>query len=345
MTSSTGGKYFGNINNYEKHVKDIQKITGSYYVLSYYVDDTWDGKYHQIKVEVNKPEVKVYAQKGYFNPKSFKEYTDFERLLHLVDLALSERPLLQTLLRFSMKAISMPFSGKVNLSMWAEVEKEKIKEIAGRKVEVVAIAFDERENIAQMGRKKIDFSKLPEGSLYFCSFLSLAPGKYKCRLVIRNLESALGAVASSSVSVDDYPPSILKLSPPLFLKEEKDAFLIPIGRRAVGLPFDSTRYSPIIEEVEQGTENFYAAVYCSHTGLSQPSIKFVGNLLKYQEETMATVPITVNILESKPVVNGHIYLLKFQSEKLIPGDYLLYLFAIDLAIGAKAQVNSLFRVK
>ncbi|HUU37334.1 MAG TPA: VWA domain-containing protein, partial [Candidatus Desulfaltia sp.] len=54
MTSATGGKYFGNISNYEKHIEKIQDLTGCYYVLGYYVDDNWDGAYHKIKVEVTR---------------------------------------------------------------------------------------------------------------------------------------------------------------------------------------------------------------------------------------------------------------------------------------------------
>jgi len=88
LASSTGGKYFGNIKNYDEALEQVQQLTGCYYVLGYYVDEKWDGKYHEIKVEVKRPGVKVYAQRGYFNPKPFKEWSDLERMLHLVDLAL-----------------------------------------------------------------------------------------------------------------------------------------------------------------------------------------------------------------------------------------------------------------
>jgi VWFA-related protein len=68
ITSATGGKYFGNVNNYEQHVEKIQELTGCYYVLGYYVDDKWDGAFRKIKVEVGRPDCSVFSQKGYFNP-------------------------------------------------------------------------------------------------------------------------------------------------------------------------------------------------------------------------------------------------------------------------------------
>jgi VWFA-related protein len=87
MASSTGGKYFGDINSFEDHLEKIQNLTACYYVLGYQVDEKWDGKYHKLKVKVSRPGCVVHAQKGYFNPKLFSKYKKLEKMLHLVDLA------------------------------------------------------------------------------------------------------------------------------------------------------------------------------------------------------------------------------------------------------------------
>ncbi|MCX6577163.1 MAG: hypothetical protein NTV82_12320, partial [Candidatus Aminicenantes bacterium] len=106
LSKVTGGKYFSNIGEYEKNLDQVQTMTGTYYVLGYYISDQQDGSYHQIKVEVNKKGYEIRAQTGYFNPKPFREYSDLEKQLHLYDLALSDRPLLQTPLRFTMTPLS-----------------------------------------------------------------------------------------------------------------------------------------------------------------------------------------------------------------------------------------------
>jgi len=201
MTSATGGKYFGNINNYRQHIEKIQDLTGCYYVLGYYVDDKWDGAYHKIKVEVTKPGCKVHAQKGYFNPKPFKEYNGLERMLHLVDLALSNEPLFQTPVRFPLAILPYSPDGKGNLCLAAEVPLNKIQEILAGKVEIISIVFDEKENIVTLKReqrRKTEFAG--ENFSYVASF-SLSPGLYKCRLVIRNLETGRGAVASATAVI------------------------------------------------------------------------------------------------------------------------------------------------
>ncbi len=343
--SSTGGKYFGNINAYEKHMERVQNLTACYYVLGYYIDEKRDGKYHSIRVEVERPGLKVYAQKGYFNPKPFKEYSELQRMLHLVDLALSENPLFQTPLRFPLKAFPSPAQGKENLALWARVEKEKIGEIAARKVELVTILFDEKDNIVKMERKEADLSQLPEGSLYFSSFFPLTPGEYKCRLVIRNLESGRGAVASSWVSIPERQAERLRLYPPLLLKEEKGGFYVQVSRAPADFPFDRTRYSPLIEELERGAESLYAAVRCTRPGIQKPEIRLLGNLLRYQAGTATAVPVSISILESKREGDTEVFFLKVQAGSLEAGEYLLYLFAEELMTGAKSQVNTSFKVK
>ncbi|MDH4271289.1 MAG: VWA domain-containing protein [Candidatus Aminicenantes bacterium] len=201
MTSATGGKYFGNINNYEQHIDKIQGLTGCYYVLGYYVDDKWDGAYHKIKVEATRPDCKVHAQKGYFNPKPVAEYNDLEKMLHLVDLALSEEPLFQTPVRFALEVVPCELGGKGNLCLAADVPLEKIQEILTGKSEFVAVIFDDKENISALKRNEREGSALMGKWFSFGAAFSLPPGTYKCRLVIRNLQTGRAAVASATAVI------------------------------------------------------------------------------------------------------------------------------------------------
>jgi VWFA-related protein len=203
MSSATGGKYFGNISSYEKHIEKIQDLTGCYYVLGYYVDDTWDGAYHEIKVEVTRPDLKVHAQKGYFNPKPFSEYNNVERMLHLVDLALSEEPLFQTPVRFPLEVVPCPAGSKGNLCLSAKIPVEKIRGVLAGKAEFVAVIFDDKETIVTLSRNEKKIYALTGELFSFGAAFSLSPGTYQCRLVIRNLETGRGAVASATAVISD----------------------------------------------------------------------------------------------------------------------------------------------
>jgi VWFA-related protein len=196
MTGATGGKYFGNINNYEKHIEKIQDLTGSYYVLGYYIDDKWDGAYHKIRVEVARAGLRVHAQKGYFNPKPFAEYNDLEKMLHLVDLALNEEPLFQKPVRFPLEVVPCGPGGEGNLCLAAEIPLEEIRDVLSEKSEFVIVIFDERGNIVAFKRNEREGSTLTGSAFSFGAAFSLPPGTYKCCLVIRNLKTGRAAVAS-----------------------------------------------------------------------------------------------------------------------------------------------------
>ncbi len=201
LTSATGGKYFGNINNYEKHIEKIQALTGCYYVLGYYVGEAWDGAFRKIKVEVNRPGCNVLTQKGYFNPKPFTEYNNLERMLHLFDLALSEAPLFQVPVRFPMRVVPCSAGAKGNLCLAARVLLADVREILSGTVEMVTVIFDSQDNVATMKKSFIKVSELKGESASFGGSFSLPGGTYKCRLVIRNLETGRAAVASTDAVI------------------------------------------------------------------------------------------------------------------------------------------------
>ena len=75
VAERSGGKAYkdvGSISHYADIARDIQDLTRNYYVLGYPVRESWDGKYHQIKVEMISGDYRIHAQPGYFNPKAFR---------------------------------------------------------------------------------------------------------------------------------------------------------------------------------------------------------------------------------------------------------------------------------
>lgn len=202
MTSSTGGKYFGNINRYAEHIEKIQNLTGSYYVLGYSVDERWDGAYHKIKVEVDRPDCDVRAQRGYYNPKLFKHYSEVERMLHLVDLALNEEPTSQVPVRFPVERRPCPPNGKANLCLSAEWRADAMREIWRGKYEIVGIVFDENGNAVELKRKELAAGETPAEKDAPSFDFVLAPGTYECRVIVRNLETGQAAVGGLSVAIE-----------------------------------------------------------------------------------------------------------------------------------------------
>ncbi|MEW6455565.1 MAG: VWA domain-containing protein [Acidobacteriota bacterium] len=355
MASETGGKYFGNINKYEKHLEKIQNLTGSYYVLGYYIDEKWDGAYHKIKVEVKRPGCKVHAQKGYFNSKPFSEYSQLEKQLHLVDLALSEKPLFLTPLRFPLATLSCSVDKEANLCLIAKIPLEKIQEILEGKVEIISLIFDSAENIVDLRRGEANFSQLPGENAYYYSLFSLPPGSYKCRLVIRNLETGRGAVGSSSATILETKKKGIELYPPLLLSPEKNAIYVKglppkkSAQRFASLSltdyfhYDTTQYSPYIDDSLQRNSTVPAVVVCSIFDISAPEVEISASLI--EKSSGETIPLTVSVLSDAKKKDKHIFFIHIQIRALPQGEYALNLVAKEKTSQTESQVTKIFKIK
>lgn len=343
IASSTGGEYFGNINSYEKHLERIQNLTACCYVLGYYISESWDGEYHNIEVKARRSGCEVHAQKGYFNPRPFSQYSKFERKLHLADLALNEEPLFQAPVRFPLAVLRCSIKGKPKVAFFSKVPMEKIEEISGKDVEISSIIFDGDDNIIEIERDKKDFTELPDGNVYYSSLVSADPGEYKCRLVIRNLETGKGAVASSSAEVTECPDYGLQLDSPLLLKPEKGAFYLeePPGV----YDFDTSQYSPLVENLEQGTSRVLALVRCSFSDIHQPDIKLSADLIAHMTETEKKIPADISLLNEHHEDDTVIFFIELQTEELQSGEYTLNISAEDSRTQSQSQVNTIFKVK
>jgi len=67
VAQDTGGKVFRNSNNLADAVKTAVDDSSAYYVLGYYLDQTMlDGKFHALKVKVNRGGVKVRSRAGFY---------------------------------------------------------------------------------------------------------------------------------------------------------------------------------------------------------------------------------------------------------------------------------------
>jgi VWFA-related protein len=353
MASATGGKYFSNIFNYAETLEKIQTLTGAYYVLGYPVDEKWDGRYHTIKVQVSRPGCDVRAQAGYFNPKPFSEFSALEKRIQLVDLALAEKPLSQTPVHFPMAALPQSNEPKDNLWLAAEIPHEKIAEISGKKVEIVCLVFDAKDDIVQLLRTEEDFSGAGRQFSYLVSWLSVAPGPYKCRIVMRNMETGRAAVAAAKVVFPKMNAAGIQLYPPLFLVPEKGAHylkgLAPKSRTGKAepslalLPFDTAQYAPVLEKVLRCGSTSWAVVRCAAANIAEPETKLSVALLDRMTGDKISVPLT--IISQKDEKGTKTYFVRLEIPDVEPDEYTFVLAAEETKSGATSEVSGSFAIE
>lgn len=351
LANVTGGKYYSNIEEYDRNLDELQSLTGTYYVLGYYIGEQWNGRYHKIKVDVKRKGVEVRAQSGYFNPKPFREYSDLEKQLHLFDLALSERSFFQTPLMFSMNALSYATGEDTRLQMLSKIPNQVTKNFSGKKVELISLVFDEKENLAGLQRTETDLTKYRGMDVFYTSGASLEPGQYKCRLVIRDLDTGDAAVASERVHIAKKAFTGLSLHSPLLLVPGGNfAYFEGTGvkkKEAISwkdvYPYDRAQYSPIIGEVPQGTLKLYAVVPCSITGIVLPSITLTAVLIN--SASGEKIPLTISILNKTLKEDIEIQFVEFPLNNIPPGKYLFYLHAEETGMNLVSYAQTSLIIK
>ena len=353
ISDLSGGKYFMDVARYEQISEEIQDVTSNYYVLGYYVNEKWDGEYHEIKVKVKRERCQVHSQSGYYNPEPFRKFTKFEKQLHLIDLALSDKPQFQDPLHIPL--IALPFSGQEdsNIVLISKIPSEIIEQTGQAESEIVAIAFDQDNNIAASSDKEVDLSKMPRDTLYPWAVLALPPGEYKCRLVIRNLNTGKGAVGASPVMISESEDQGITLYPSLLLipGEKISYFELPQKRKEAGeeavlyeiYPSLSENYIPLLEEIPRETSKVLAAVRCSTLNISSPEI----NLSAYLVDpiTMDQVILSHSLLSTEIKDDMKIFLLEIQLPELRTGEYTLEISAEELSTQSKSKVAQNFYVR
>ena len=84
LAADTGGRTFYDTNDFGEAFAQVQSENSSYYLLGYSPSKARsDGKFHRLRVEVDRAGVKVTARPGYFAPKDFRQFTREDKELQL----------------------------------------------------------------------------------------------------------------------------------------------------------------------------------------------------------------------------------------------------------------------
>ncbi len=84
LSADTGGRTFYDTNDFSQAFQRIQADNSTYYLLGYSPSNTRsDGRFRRIRVEVDRPGVRVQARPGYFAPKGFRQFTREDKEMQL----------------------------------------------------------------------------------------------------------------------------------------------------------------------------------------------------------------------------------------------------------------------
>ena len=347
LTDITGGRYYANINMYEKNLEQVRALTGTYYVLGYSSNEREDGGFHEVKVTVTRPDCEVRAQSGYFDPKPFAEMSKMEKELHLYDLALNERSLSRLPVTFPMAALAFASDVGLGLEIVAGLPAEVTGRFAGAKVEFVSLVFDTKNDVRDVRRVEIDPRTRRGRALTFLTGVVLEPGDYTCRLVVRDMDTGLSAVSSARASVREPQTATgLRLGTPLLLDAAAGGTFLEAGApkgRAVlawreAYDFDRSFLAPVAGTVPRLTQRLEVLVPYAVPGTAEPEVVLTARLI--DAASGQSVPVGMALVGRSAHAATETLIIDLPLAGLAPGTYHLYINAEDRVSKTKAGTRT-----
>ncbi len=252
LSRETGGQVYKNVNELDKPLENILKITNTYYILGYYPEDKRkEGKFRKIKVKTTRKDVNISYRKGYYETKPYKEYSNLEKRLQLVEYVVKDIP--RNEIQFdSLVSVFRGKGGICQVPVFLKfpgtqfLKKKKVElEIYGYAISSAGIFRDFFHQTLTLSPQRIK-KKLETNGVKYYDLHLLPPGDYKIRLIVR--DSATGEIGTQfqEVSVPDYGQGKLAVSGPVFIQPGSDWVLsrgydpnAPTGRKqGANLPVD-----------------------------------------------------------------------------------------------------------
>jgi VWFA-related protein len=222
LSSDTGGKAFFDSNDFGAVFSQVQKDSSAYYVLGFTSNNPLkDGKFRRLKVQVNRPDLKLDFRSGYYAGRDFEHLNRADREQQLEDELAAQLPRVDVPLYAGTAffrqddshyylAVSLVVPGS-QIPFVTEKEKDNatidiIGEVreggkfpVGQLRDTVNLAVDSTREVR---RKNVQYN----------TGFVLAPGSYHLKFVIRENQTGRMGSFETDVQIPDLRKAPLKMS-------------------------------------------------------------------------------------------------------------------------------------
>ncbi|HYB53042.1 MAG TPA: VWA domain-containing protein, partial [Thermoanaerobaculia bacterium] len=238
LANPTGGEVLRSANDFRSQFKRLEASTSLVYVLSFRPQRSGeDSRYHALKVKVRRPGANVLARAGYYERPSFRMLSPLERSLLAADVIMSDVPIAQ--ISASLRASPLPDEkGPARVPVLIEMAGPDLlvkQQGSTLPIEIYVYAHDASGQLRDFFTQNvtvdlgINRERLESRGLRYYGQLTLQPGTYKIRALVRHAQTGRMGLASETVRVPDFTEKQPYVAPPLFL-DSASAGLFVRGR-------------------------------------------------------------------------------------------------------------------
>jgi VWFA-related protein len=364
LVQPTGGEVLRNSNDFREQFARLLTSTSLVYVLAFRPERTGEeGKFHELKVKVHTRGSRVSARAGYYERRSFRLLSPMERNLAAADMLANEVPLEDVPVQISAAAVPRG-PAEASIPVWVEVSgtalmsNQKTDRLA---TEIYIYAYDAQKRLRDFIAQRFDLDiptvaeKLVRGGLRYCGELTLPPGSYRLRALVRNSDTGKMGLAVSTLDVPGFASERAYLLAPIFLEDSDHAVLVR-GRTRSNAEIPEFPEYPVVQsttetlvptplpEIQSGKASVVSVVAYHFGAPGSPSLKVGGSVLASDGRPVAEAVLSVRGHLPENNGNKQMFLLDFTPESLSPGRYMLRVFLQDGASGTSAHAAAPFLV-
>ena len=354
LAADTGGKAFTDSNDFGEAFARVQRDMSAYYLLGYNsANNAKDGRFRRIRVRL-KTQIagaRVEARQGYYADRDFAHTANTDREAQLQEMLFSavsatDLPVLVNAGYFRLAAdryyvpISMAVPGSA-VPLPAEKDKDKIA------LDVLGLVQDEQGRPVGRIRQTI---KLPPGSIgtltakqiLYQSAVTLPPGRFSIKVVVRENTSGLMGSFEAPVIVPELKQAPLKVSSVVLstqvqpAKEKSDNPLVRNGEQLV------PNLTHIVGKDQRMI--FYYEVYDPGSVDSAPDVRTSLAFYRGKVKVFET-PVVERAAIDDPSRKAALFKLEVPAGSIPPGLYTCQINIIDSVAGKFAFPRLMFLLR
>lgn len=257
LASETGGEVINNSNDIENQLARIARQTSLTYVLSFEPSFSYgSGKFHELKVKVDRKGVRVSARAGYYEEQDFRALSPLARMLSAANVVMSQKsagkiplsvmalplvaprmdtvPVLLNIAPAFFRARSE--SNRLNIGLYVYVT-DSSGQLADYFTRAVSV------NLALQG------SGLVSGGLTYWGVCHVLPGNYLVRAYVRDEDTGSFGYQTFPILAPHFGAEPLAPLPPVFLTSTVEGLHLKDSGEAAGAgdPFDLGNHAYVPE--------------------------------------------------------------------------------------------------
>jgi hypothetical protein len=345
LAADTGGKAFMDANDFGEAFTRVQRDMSAYYLLGYASDNlVKDGRFRRIRVRLKKPApgARVEARGGYYAERDFAHTSRGDRQQQLQEqlfaaVSATDLPVLVNAAFFRLAAdryyvpISIAVPGAA-VPPPPEKDKDRLE------LDVLGVVTDEQGR--PVGRIQ-ETMKLPAESIgtltsrqiLYQSAVTLPPGRFSVKVVVRENVSGLTGSFEAPVVVPELKQAPLKVSSVILSTQVQPV----AGRsdRSDPLVRDGSRIVPNLTHIVGRDQKmyFYYEVYEPASAGDAPDVRTSLAFYRGKVKVFET-PVVERVAIDAPTRKAAVFQLEVPAGSLPPGFYTCQINVID-SIAAK----------